>query len=42
VALDGVGNPSGDESQVNQVKYWEIIADNPSEAAWSWGCVSAH
>jgi hypothetical protein len=23
------------------VKYWEIIADNISKAAWSWGCVSA-
>jgi len=23
------------------VKYWEIIADNLSKAAWSWGCVSA-
>jgi hypothetical protein len=22
-------------------KYWEIIADNLSEAGWSWGCVSA-
>jgi hypothetical protein len=22
-------------------KYWEIIADNISEAGWSWGCVSA-
>jgi hypothetical protein len=21
------------------VKYWEIIADNLSEAGWSWGCV---
>jgi len=20
---------------------WEIIADNPSKAGWSWGCVSA-
>jgi hypothetical protein len=24
-----------------RVKYWEIIADNFSEAGWSWGCVSA-
>jgi len=24
-----------------RVKYWEIIADNPSKAGWSWGCVSA-
>jgi len=23
------------------MKYWEIIADNPSNASWSWGCVSA-
>src|SRR5436309_7755596 len=23
------------------VKYWEIIADNLSRAAWTWGCVSA-
>jgi hypothetical protein len=22
------------------VKYWEIIADNLSEAGWTWGCVS--
>jgi hypothetical protein len=22
------------------MKYWEIIADNLSEAGWSWGCVS--
>jgi hypothetical protein len=25
----------------NAVKYWEIIADNLSNAGWSWGCVSA-
>jgi hypothetical protein len=25
----------------SRVKYWEIIADNPSKAGWSWGCVSA-
>src|SRR5439155_15734772 len=24
-----------------RVKYWEIIADNLSEAGWSWGFVSA-
>jgi hypothetical protein len=24
-----------------RVKSWEIIADNLSEAGWSWGCVSA-
>jgi isopenicillin N synthase-like dioxygenase len=23
------------------VNNWEIIADNLSKAAWSWGCVSA-
>ena len=23
------------------MKYWEVIADNLSKAAWSWGCVSA-
>jgi hypothetical protein len=23
-----------------RVKYWEIIADNLSKAAWSWGCVA--
>jgi hypothetical protein len=23
------------------MKYWEIIADNLSEAGWSWACVSA-
>ncbi len=22
------------------MKYWEVIADNLSKAAWSWGCVS--
>jgi hypothetical protein len=22
-------------------KYWEIIADNLSKAAWSWGCISS-
>jgi hypothetical protein len=22
------------------VKYWEIIADNLSNAGWSWGCVA--
>jgi len=24
-----------------RVKYWEIIADNLSQADWSWGCLSA-
>jgi hypothetical protein len=23
------------------MKHWKIIADNLSEAGWSWGCVSA-
>jgi hypothetical protein len=23
------------------MKYWETIADNLSNAGWSWGCVSA-
>ena len=26
---------------VDNMKYWEIIADNLSKAGWSWGCVSA-
>jgi hypothetical protein len=25
----------------NRMKNWEVIADNLSKAAWSWGCVSA-
>jgi hypothetical protein len=25
----------------SRVKYWKIIADQLSEAGWSWGCVSA-
>jgi hypothetical protein len=29
------------EGRIFPVKYWETIADNPSEAGWSWGCVSA-
>jgi hypothetical protein len=28
-------------SDIVRVKYWEIIADNLSEAGWSWGLVSA-
>jgi hypothetical protein len=28
------------EGTIHRVKYWEIIADNLSEAGWSWGCVS--
>ena len=33
----------GEQKRQNppRVKYWEIIADNLSEAGWSWGCVSA-
>jgi hypothetical protein len=31
-----------DFENARRVKYyWEIIADNLSKAAWSWGCVSA-
>jgi hypothetical protein len=26
---------------IHRVKYWEIIADNLSNAGWSWDCVSA-
>src|SRR5437899_304254 len=26
---------------IHRVRYWEIIADNLSQAGWSWGCVSA-
>jgi hypothetical protein len=26
---------------IHRVRYWEIIADNLSEAGWSWGYVSA-
>jgi hypothetical protein len=37
VALDGVGNSSRDESRSDEMKYWEIIADNLSKAGWSWG-----
>jgi hypothetical protein len=25
----------------SRVKYWEITADNLSNAGWSWGCMSA-
>jgi len=32
-AAENRQNPPG-------VKYWELIADNLSEAGWSWGCVS--
>jgi len=24
-----------------RMKYWEVIADNLSNAGWNWGCVSA-
>jgi hypothetical protein len=27
-------------ARIHPVKYWELIADNLSEAGWSWGCVS--
>jgi len=37
VALDSLGNSSSDESRSDQMKYWEIIADNLSKADWSWG-----
>ena len=32
--------PDGWHSVIH-VKYWEVIADNLSQAGWSWGCVSA-
>jgi len=28
-------------SDIMRVRYWQIIADNLSNAGWSWGCVSA-
>jgi hypothetical protein len=31
----------GKRDTIDQVRYWEIIADNLSKAGWSWGCVSA-
>jgi hypothetical protein len=39
--LGRVGNSSGDENGSDAMKYWEIIADNLSQAGFSWGCVSA-
>jgi hypothetical protein len=33
--------PASNDDVLVRVKYWEIIADNLSEAGWSWGCVSA-
>ncbi len=40
--LSSVSNLCGDQKRQNPpgVKYWELIADNLSEAGWSWGCVS--
>jgi hypothetical protein len=32
---------AGKRDTIDQVRYWEIIADNLSKAGWSWGCVSA-
>ncbi|PYJ49228.1 MAG: hypothetical protein DME85_00435 [Verrucomicrobia bacterium] len=32
---------SAKEAESRRVKYWEIIADNLSQADWSWGCLSA-
>jgi len=33
---------SAQKRRIRRVKRdWEIIADNLSEAGWSWGCVSA-
>jgi hypothetical protein len=29
------------EKLPDNVKYWEIIADNLTKAGWNWGCVSA-
>ena len=41
MAFDGVGNSPSNESRVNQVKYWEIIADNLKKRGWSLGWVAA-
>jgi hypothetical protein len=27
-------------NKTSHMKCWEIIADHPSKAGWSWGCVS--
>jgi hypothetical protein len=40
LALDRLGDSPGHENRGNQMKYWEIIADNLSKAGWSRGCVS--
>jgi hypothetical protein len=32
--------PIADEPRLKTLRYWEIIADNLSEAGWSWGCVA--
>ena len=49
-ALRGVTNFFGETEALSifpqeinvedDVKYWEIIADNLSKIGWSWGCVS--
>jgi hypothetical protein len=31
----------GKRDTIDQVRYWQIVADNLSKAGWSWGCVSA-
>jgi hypothetical protein len=36
-----LGQNSNRASLFPGVKYWEIIADNLSKAAWGWGYVSA-
>ena len=38
--LRGLGNSSGDENGSDSMKYWEIIAENLSQAGLSWGCSS--
>ena len=29
------------QNRLRVKRYWEIIAENPKKAGWSWGCVSA-
>jgi hypothetical protein len=31
------GRPGAKEAESAVVKYWELIADNLSQAGWSWG-----
>jgi hypothetical protein len=31
----------GEAGRMLCMKYWEVIADNPGKAGWSWDCVSA-